>query len=213
MRWGLIVGLAALVACGGGGDDDGTTPRPDAVAAADAAIVLDAGTPDAEPVPYCYLACGTAADCVVTKFPFASEDNYRCNAGACEYTGCLSDDECAPSACRSFFGLTAQCVPRCTTAADCAGGTDPVQGEDNYQCVDGACKWLGCTSDAECVEQRGAGWECFANRESPIPGCWQRCDASRACDPGSTCLNHVCEVVCTSNEDCRSWGDGEWVCR
>jgi hypothetical protein len=52
------------------------------------------------PVPYaarnCVRLCGTASDCATDGAAF-SADNYACTGGACEWTGCRTDDECDAS--------------------------------------------------------------------------------------------------------------------
>ena len=44
-------------------------------------------------IPVCTTGCDSVTDCVVNGEAH-NEDNYLCTDGACEYTGCLSDDEC-----------------------------------------------------------------------------------------------------------------------
>jgi len=50
--------------------------------------------PSSGDVRYCTMACSSVSDCVGPGAPF-DEDNYDCKAGACVYTGCLSDEECS----------------------------------------------------------------------------------------------------------------------
>ncbi|NMB75864.1 MAG: hypothetical protein GYA21_12150 [Myxococcales bacterium] len=105
-------------------------------------------------IAQCVMACQTAVDCA-QSYPPWDADNYACTEGACEYLGCLSDEECqaVPSMesylCRSLYGSWPFCQPGCATAADCDLGS-PAYDADNYACRDGLCVYLGCRSDAEC---------------------------------------------------------------
>jgi len=42
----------------------------------------------------CALSCITTADCDYGGGAAYDADNYKCDAGACVYTGCNSDAEC-----------------------------------------------------------------------------------------------------------------------
>ena len=50
--------------------------------------------PPIEGTRYCAPACATVTDCVQAGEAF-NEDNYACDAGACVYLGCHSDQECS----------------------------------------------------------------------------------------------------------------------
>ena len=101
---------------------------------------------------YCATACETQADCDLGSAPYDA-DNYDCKQGACHYTGCNSDSECA-SMLDSYvclehpFGI-AYCVPGCDSNADCDLGSRAYDA-DNYQCTSGGCMYSGCNSDEEC---------------------------------------------------------------
>jgi hypothetical protein len=106
----------------------------------------------------CAVACNAPADCALPGGAAWDEDNWACDGGACNYLGCTSDDECAPSmVCRDHPGVlelllgydAPSCVPACTSAADCDLGAEPTTA-DNYACEDGGCRWIGCLDDAEC---------------------------------------------------------------
>jgi hypothetical protein len=90
----------------------------------------------------------------------------------------------------------AECWPRCATAEDCGNPADPTMGADNYACVDGACKWNGCNSTAECVDLHGEGWECLHNG-AEYPGCWQTCTVTDDCIEGQTCIGGLCWFICS----------------
>jgi hypothetical protein len=91
--------------------------------------------------------------------PSWDEDNWTCDGG-CNYLGCHDDDECSASqVCRPFSGIlevllgydAPVCVTACQSAADCDLGSEPTTA-DNFECVDGGCKWLGCLGDGECPQ-------------------------------------------------------------
>ena len=45
-------------------------------------------------IPACYTTCTTANDCANPASVIVDADNWECAAGACEYTGCNSTQEC-----------------------------------------------------------------------------------------------------------------------
>ena len=108
----------------------------------------------------CTKSCSSVSDCVMASGPW-DEDNYRCEAGACQYTGCNSDQECesvqgmesyvcAPQ----FQGGVDLCQPGCSTVEDCDLGSQAYD-QDNYTCDNGLCVYTGCNSDAECQASMG----------------------------------------------------------
>lgn len=115
-------------------------------------------------VPRCVRVCFAPADCVVGGTPSTDEDNFECAGGLCRSTGCNGDVECRNSfgpdwACRegvvNVFGLrddVPTCAPTCATPADCIIGTFAFLDDDNFECVDGICRYTGCLSDTECTE-------------------------------------------------------------
>ncbi len=116
----------------------------------------------------CLEGCSAAADCG-SGTPAFDGDNYRCDSGLCIYAGCNADAEC-----ESTFGAAygcfdveppttplpiptadANCVRRCSSAADC--GTDSgAYGADNYTCESGSCRYQGCNDDGECQTSLGS---------------------------------------------------------
>jgi hypothetical protein len=113
----------------------------------------------------CVVGCATASDCPASPTPAFDTDNYECVSGLCEYRGCNTDAECASTfadaryVCRRATlpdtGLpipTAErnCVLGCGTAADCSTASAAFDA-DNYECVDTACVYRGCNTDAECA--------------------------------------------------------------
>ena len=102
-------------------------------------------------VSYCTPTCATAADCDLGT-PAYDADNYSCDAGACVFTGCNTDQECAASNVGTIchdFGSIRSCANPCSTAADCGQGV-PAFDADNYACESGICTYTGCNSDQEC---------------------------------------------------------------
>ncbi len=113
---------------------------------------------------YCAVGCSTSADCASPpeNGPY-SADNYACDSGACRYAGCKSDTECralggsyATAKCVNQDPWDALCQIGCATAADCASSDDGPYSAANYACESGACRYLGCRSDAECRELGGS---------------------------------------------------------
>ena len=113
---------------------------------------------------FCMQSCSAAADCG-SGTPAFDDDNYECDGGLCYYVGCNDDGECEATylsdsyVCREVVppdtGLPIpvahrNCVLRCSTEADCSTAS-PAYDEDNYSCVDGACRYEGCNTDEECA--------------------------------------------------------------
>jgi hypothetical protein len=108
-------------------------------------------------VKWCAPACTKVADCAGAS-PAFDADNYTCSKGACVYTGCNSDAECATVGpqlvCSKAWGSSmAFCLPACKTATDCAQPR-PYFDASHYACDDGLCRYLGCASDAECTQRQ-----------------------------------------------------------
>ena len=107
--------------------------------------------------PTCAEVCGSPADCALASAAYDA-DNYRCNAESlCEYLGCNSDAECQAGVgpayvCAPGYGGVDSCVLGCASPADCAVPTaGPLYGEDNYECADEACRFIGCHDSSECA--------------------------------------------------------------
>ncbi len=110
----------------------------------------------------CVPSCSVPSDCphpAVSDARFDA-DNYACQGGACIYTGCSGDGECQQSlaatglswVCRDLGNGYKGCASQCTTPADCVYLDGNVLFDaDNYECVDGLCRHLGCQADAECA--------------------------------------------------------------
>lgn len=101
----------------------------------------------------CVQACSTVADCTTASAPY-DDDNYTCVAGGCQYQGCNSDSECqalGDYVCRDNGAGVAFCQSACAVAADCDIGGGSAYDADNYACEAGACVYLGCVDDDECL--------------------------------------------------------------
>jgi hypothetical protein len=105
--------------------------------------------------PQCIETCSVAADCT-SNHPLLDEDNYACNAGVCEYKGCISTQECIDAymspnwVCAAIPGYPADgCIETCSVAADCTSN-HPLLDEDN--CNAGVCEYKGCISTQECID-------------------------------------------------------------
>jgi hypothetical protein len=108
-------------------------------------------------LPACTEGCQSVDECV-EDLQAVDLDNWSCTDGACKYTGCLSDDECAAdrgvgSRCLAEASGLAFCVTGCSEPADCVvDGTPVTHNADNWECSGGLCLYTGCSSDAECTE-------------------------------------------------------------
>lgn len=113
--------------------------------------------------PSCDFLCDGNENCGFSSDPDGGalgDDNYTCDEQTCRYDGCKGDEECAISYlsfpqnyhCQPFEQGPPRCVPTCTTADDCYLADPPggAYGLDNWECTQGACRWLGCFSDEEC---------------------------------------------------------------
>jgi len=163
----------------------------------------------------CVESCTSAADCGGT-FSYMDEDNYRCDEGACMYTGCNSDTECAvlgDYVCAQYEnGKT--CVQACSSAADCSLDFAYMD-EDNYRCEQGACVYEGCNSDAECAELG----DYVCHRSGGFSSCLAACESASDCAMDGlyadadnySCGEGACVYTgCNSDTECADLGD--YVC-
>jgi len=107
----------------------------------------------------CRETCTTAADCELGPGAVFDADNYACNGGLCEWTGCNDTAECTESFGQNYIcapvlpgASFSTCYTTCTTAADCDTFTTPAYDADNHACRDGLCVWTGCNNTAECID-------------------------------------------------------------
>jgi hypothetical protein len=102
---------------------------------------------------FCVFPCNTAADCDLGGGPAFDANNYACENGGCQYSGCNDDTECAALGnyvCRDLGGLSF-CVTPCQAPADCDIGSGAAYDADNYSCPQDYCVYEGCNSTSECM--------------------------------------------------------------
>jgi len=212
---------------------DGGAPPP-GTDAGDPPPGTDAGPP-APSITFCVLGCAVDADCT-TASPAFDADNYRCDDGRCEYTGCVDDAECRATfsntsyVCRDPGTGVRTCQQSCDAAADCGSGT-PAFDANNYACEGGLCRYVGCRDDAECESSFGAGYGCFDRDPPPTPlplpvataNCVRRCAGAADCATDSGAFgadNYACDAGacvyrgCNDDAECRtSLSSASYVCR
>lgn len=223
--------------------DTGATGR-DAAAPPDAGpldlgAALDAAAPDAGPVDtgvpplvYCREGCASLADCVQDS-PLYDADNYVCQRGVCEWTGCRSDAECRAATSNSDYGCTTipggggltTCVKRCAQAVDCTTGSGrPLDRAHNWRCSGGWCESLGCLDDAECRESTGdPSYACRVYPGTTQRSCQRTCAMPIDCAQPSAAFdadNWRCSAGLCIYDGCRSDAEcaatfmsSEFVCR
>jgi len=212
-----------------GGSIDGSDPNDASNPDADP---VDASSPDSGPPgpPLCTRTCTGPSDCAEAANALQDADNYECIDGGCRYRGCLSTAECS-----AVFGASYVCVhfpsyplPACVVA--CAVPTDcespaPIFGADNYECIDGGCRWLGCNSAAECqMTFNDPTYVCEPQAGLPFNNCIRPCSAPTECAGATSpafdadnyaCNNARCEYLgCNNDAECdASFMSGSWECR
>ena len=221
----------------GGVNDLG--PNPDSGAPGDTGSAADVGSPADSGATdsgvlfrFCVGTCGTAADCVpASSTAITDSDNYRCQGGACQYTGCNADGECtavfgAGWVCRTGLVGVASCAKACTEVAACVIPSSPLYDEDNYSCVAGGCQWDGCNNTSECTSGLSdPRYSC-----DPVPGlgfssCYLTCGVPSDCVPAGAgvafdadnyrCLAGSCQYLgCNSDSECQAQNNSpNWTCR
>ena len=179
-------------------------------------------------VDYCVKACQTAADCASDAGAFDT-DNYACDAGACRYLGCSTAAECATSFNNSDYvcgndpaSPVQYCVKKCQAAADCASDAGAFD-TDNYTCEGGACRYLGCSADAECATSfNSAEYVCGDDPTFNVKLCTKGCQAAADCasDAGAfdtdnyACEGGACQYLgCSADAECAtSFNSSDYVC-
>lgn len=206
-RTTLLMLMLSAAGCG----DPRSTPDRDASTTMDAAMSSDGGTNGRDAgsprdgaiaptdggsgprIAVCQLGCVTTSDCV-TASPAFDADNYRCESGACRYTGCVSDAECRSTfsndryVCRDLGTGIPTCLLGCTTSAECSTGAAAFD-EDNYGCASGVCVYQGCNDDEECAATFAGPYGCrdVAPPTTPVP---------------IPVASRNCVRLCTNREDC-----------
>ncbi len=198
-------------------------------APADAATPDAGGPTDSGLPPLCYQTCAQPSDCASASNALLDADNYLCNAGACEYRGCLSADECTSVygpgyVCVQQPGYTIPaCVLACTTPSDCAL-QNVLFDADNYACVLGGCQWLGCNSAQECQTVfNDPSYVCEPQAGLQFNNCVRPCADVSECVAGLpaydsdnyACTGARCRYLgCNDSAECQgSFQTGAWECR
>jgi hypothetical protein len=179
-------------------------------------------------VSWCQMACTSSADCSQNTAAYDA-DNYSCVSGICRYDGCRNDAECTASwnqsgyVCGSAVFGVRYCAEVCSQPSDCTLGLAAYDA-DNYNCVSGACVYLGCRSDAECAASFTTGsYGCSAFAQYGTRACTKLCGSASDCgtDTGAystdnfACSGGRCEYTgCTSTSECvTSTSSDRFVCR
>ena len=120
------------------------------------------GEVEGSSVPTCYQACpDDVAQCFLPS-PLYDNDNWACNAGRCEWQGCVDDMECVQAfenggyVCDTEGGGTPTCVGTCDDPTDCQQPS-PLYDANNWACEDHRCRWVGCMGDMECMDAYMSG--------------------------------------------------------
>lgn len=111
-----------------------------------------------------------------------------------------------------------QCVKECSEPADCVEvGADKLHRAANFDCDDGTCKYLGCTSAANCTEVYAASdYICSEQGECLYP-----CDSAADCalaeddvdENNWRCQNGGCvSLGCNDSLECARAYGYEYVC-
>ncbi len=198
---------------------------------------IDAGAPDAAPVPEiasCYLSCASPSDCAIGTSTLYDADNWSCTSGSCHYLGCNSTAECQSAYASTAYvcqvgtqtGGMRSCLETCSTPADCAVGTSSIDDASHWSCSSGTCSYLGCQTASEC--QTAHANQAYTCAELPGGGsmreCQHTCATSADCAPGGTgifgtddwsCLAGLCQWDgCMSDAECQStYMSTAYVCR
>ena len=170
----------------------------------------------------CRPTCTTAADCGTPGQPLQDSSHFACEAGRCEWLGCLSASECSSIlqtpdvTCAAAPGDPVPvCVDTCQTAADCAVSGSTLSDAAHFACTGGKCQWTGCKSTTECQAALGSNrYACEKPAGANTPMCVPTCQTAADCAiPGSplndqshyACKANRCEWLgCKSTAECKS---------
>lgn len=187
---------------------------------------------------FCAQKCSSSANCVSGSVTAINDaDNYKCDNGACVYTGCNNDGECAEVysgtgknyKCNKngSYGYS-ECTPECTTSDDChyyaQGSTENPFDSDNYECLSGLCVYKGCNNDSECSTIYGsADYGCreFNYVTVTMSNCTDLCttaadcvtDGSNYTEDNYECINSACVIKqCESDQFCSDTMGSDYTC-
>jgi hypothetical protein len=186
-------------------------------------------------VANCQPTCSTAADCGAPGDPLYDSTHFACQAGICTWLGCRAASECTTSAHGGKFlckaeapGQPPSCMSACQHPADCVPAGASVVGlndASHFACNAGACEWLGCRSQAECVSATGTSQvACERPAGAPASTCVPTCSTASDCamQGGGTlsdanhyaCKSGRCQWLgCKSTAECRmALASSRYVC-
>ena len=190
-----------------------------------------AGACQDPPLSFCAIKCSQPGDCDAGGGGAYSGDNYVCEGGYCEYSGCNTDAECSQTYANDSYGCYAgagypipYCTLKCTQAADCDLGVGGAYAAANYNCDSGYCEYVGCNSDAECEATfNDDKYGCYMGPGFLVAYCSLKCTQAADCDQGTggafsadnyLCKGGFCEYTgCTSDAECaESYNNSNYGC-
>ncbi|MDC3955606.1 DUF7478 domain-containing protein [Polyangium jinanense] len=131
---------------------------------------------------------------------------------------------CAPSP-DPFPGN--RCYTPCTSVNDCFHpGAPATKDADNFACIDGMCRDVGCGSDQECINALGEpDLVCAKFADHLLKICVRKCSVAADCvtlgapptrdEDNFVCTNGLCKPTgCNADLECNATGDPiPFVCR
>ena len=180
---------------------------------------VDAGIKDAG-VQLCRRTCSTLADCTTPNISSLDDDNWTCDRMICEYLGCNNDCGAGQICVADTSGINT-CQRSCSVVADCTFAGSTLFDEDNWSCSGGACLYLGCNGDAECIDGNGAGFVCrnVGGQDSCVRSCTMPSDCAASTRPAEDednwgCTAGICEYLgCNDSQECiDSFMSADFVC-
>lgn len=111
------------------------------------------------------------------------------------------------------------CLAPCSTPADCAVPNAPAFDVDNYACDDGACRYLGCNTDAECMAQGDFVCRDQFGLSTCLVGCTTPSDCGVQTSPAYDADNYACDAGaciytgCNSDAECQASVGSNYACR
>ena len=220
---GCSAGASPIAGSGGNGGETSTSTETSTGSASTGSTnsggTGTGGGASVPPLPECRLRCTVAADCDTGNGTLYDADNWSCNAGACEETGCNTNQECIDyfkdpqKICTTEPGYSLKrCVTKCAVAADCVPFSGTLYDEDNWACNTGLCRYLGCKTSQECLDAHpGTNYVCTPSLAAG-DGCLRTCSAAADCklanfslydEDNFICKAGLCESLgCNSTQEC-----------
>lgn len=115
----------------------------------------------------------------------------------------------------------ALCIKQCSAPVDCEFGGDSIHDANNFECVAGMCRYLGCVSDAECTAASTGPMLCRVTAYAAYPVCVPPCTTADDCaalytgpfaSPTLDADNWACEagacqhLGCNNDAECGAQG-------